>query len=72
MKMKMRTIREACIAFGGEDTPISLSTYYRGIREGRYPKPVKISPGLSRIPDEEIEEAKRKLADARSRTKASA
>jgi len=27
--------------------PISKATWYRGISEGRYPKPIQISPGRS-------------------------
>jgi predicted DNA-binding transcriptional regulator AlpA len=35
---------EVCQFFG----KINPSTLYRGIRQGRYPKPVKIGPGSSR------------------------
>jgi len=36
-----------CRFFGGTK-PIDPATLYRGIRHGRYPKPVKIGPGSSR------------------------
>jgi predicted DNA-binding transcriptional regulator AlpA len=35
---------EVCRFFGG----LNASTLYRGIRLGRYPKPVKVGPGSSR------------------------
>jgi predicted DNA-binding transcriptional regulator AlpA len=34
--------KETCQFFG----KIDASTLYRGIRQGRYPKPVKVGPGL--------------------------
>ena len=36
-----------CRFFGGT-RPINPATLYRGVRKGRYPKPVKIGPGSSR------------------------
>jgi predicted DNA-binding transcriptional regulator AlpA len=36
-----------CRLFGGS-RPIDASTLYRGIREGRYPKPVSIGPNSRR------------------------
>lgn len=33
----------ACAEIGGPDTPIHRSTFWRGIRAGRYPKPIKVS-----------------------------
>jgi len=41
------TRTEVCELFGG-NKPINPSTLYRGIREGRYPRPVKVGPGSSR------------------------
>ena len=38
---------ETCRFFGG-NRPINAATLYRGIAAGRYPRPVKISPGSSR------------------------
>jgi predicted DNA-binding transcriptional regulator AlpA len=38
---------ETCRFFGGSK-PINASTLYRGIKGGRFPRPVKIGPGLSR------------------------
>ena len=33
-----------CRYFGG-NSPINAATLYRGIRKGRYPKPVHVGPG---------------------------
>ncbi len=33
---------------GGEDTPIHRSTLWRGIRQKRYPAPIKVGPGTNR------------------------
>jgi predicted DNA-binding transcriptional regulator AlpA len=46
----------ACEFFGGT-RPINAATLYRGIRLGRYPKPVKVGPGSSRWLREECEAA---------------
>lgn len=39
---------EACRILGGEASPIDRSTLYRGVAAGRYPRPIKMGPGLSR------------------------
>jgi predicted DNA-binding transcriptional regulator AlpA len=36
-----------CRMFGGSK-PINSATLYRGIRQGRYPRPIKVGPGSSR------------------------
>jgi len=41
-------IHIACRELGGADKPITRATLYRGIREGRYPRPIKIGPKASR------------------------
>jgi predicted DNA-binding transcriptional regulator AlpA len=40
-------LRAVCRFFGGT-RPLHPATLYRGIKAGRYPKPVKIGPGASR------------------------
>ena len=37
----------ACRFFGGSK-PLNPATLSRGIRQGRFPKPVKVGPGTSR------------------------
>jgi predicted DNA-binding transcriptional regulator AlpA len=53
-----------CRYFGGSK-PIDPSTLYRGIRQGRYPRPVKVGPGASRWLREECDAALAKLVEAR-------
>jgi hypothetical protein len=50
------TIKRACEEIGG-DKPIHPSTYYRGVKEGRYPPPEHPSPGISRINLTKLREA---------------
>lgn len=38
----------ACQVIGGVHTPIHRSTFWRGIRNGRYPKPLKVSGYINR------------------------
>ena len=56
---------EVCRLFGGTK-PINPSTLYRGIREGRYPQPIKVGPGCSRWLRDESEAVLREMTEARS------
>jgi predicted DNA-binding transcriptional regulator AlpA len=56
---------EACRFFGGT-RPINPATLYRGIRVGRYPKPVKVGPGSSRWLRSECESALQILVEGRA------
>jgi hypothetical protein len=38
----------ACKIIGGQDTPVSHATLYRGVKAGIYHAPLKPSPGISR------------------------
>jgi predicted DNA-binding transcriptional regulator AlpA len=58
--------REVCRFFGGTK-PIDPATLYRGIRKGRFPKPVKIGPGSSRWLRAECEAALAQMAEGRVR-----
>lgn len=40
--------RTACQFIGGTHAPIHRSTFWRGIKDGRLPKPVHPSPGINR------------------------
>ena len=55
-----------CRYFGGSK-PIDPSTLYRGIRQGRYPRPVKVGPGASRWLREECEAALQRMVEGRVR-----
>ena len=57
---------EVCRFFGGSK-PIDPATLYRGIRQGRYPKPVKVGPGASRWLREECKAALQAMVDGRVR-----
>jgi len=56
---------EVCRLFGGSK-PINASTLYRGIKLGRYPKPVKVGPGSSRWLREECEAALKQMVEGRA------
>jgi predicted DNA-binding transcriptional regulator AlpA len=55
---------EVCRFFGGT-RPINPATLYRGIKQGRYPKPVKVG-GSSRWLREECEAALQSMIGDRS------
>jgi predicted DNA-binding transcriptional regulator AlpA len=56
------TKAETCQFFG----KINASTLYRGIREGRYPRPVKVGPGSSRWLRTECESALKVMVERRA------
>jgi predicted DNA-binding transcriptional regulator AlpA len=61
------TLEHVCAFFGGKDKPLNPSTIYRGIKEGRYPAPVKVGPQISRWLSTECEEARaRMMAERRA------
>jgi predicted DNA-binding transcriptional regulator AlpA len=53
---------EVCRYFGG----LNSSTLYRGIRVGRYPRPVKVGPGASRWLRAECEAALQAMVEGRA------
>jgi predicted DNA-binding transcriptional regulator AlpA len=55
---------EACRFFGG-NRPLNPATLYRGIRLGRFPRPVKVG-GSSRWLRSECEAALARMMEARS------
>jgi predicted DNA-binding transcriptional regulator AlpA len=54
---------EVCRLFGGTK-PINTATLYRGIRAGRFPRPVRVG-GSSRWLREECEAALRSMVEGR-------
>jgi predicted DNA-binding transcriptional regulator AlpA len=56
--------RAVCRMFGGSK-PINASTLYRGIRRGRFPRPIRIG-GSSRWLRDECEVVLRGMMEARS------
>jgi predicted DNA-binding transcriptional regulator AlpA len=57
--------RDAACRFFGGTRPINAATLYRGIRKGRYPKPVHVGPGSSRWLREECEAALKAFVEER-------
>jgi predicted DNA-binding transcriptional regulator AlpA len=55
---------EVCRLFGG-NRPLNPSTLYRGIKLGRYPKPIKVGPGSSRWIRAECEAALKAMVEVR-------
>jgi predicted DNA-binding transcriptional regulator AlpA len=55
-------LKEVCVVFGG----INPSTLYRGIKLGRYPRPVKVGPGSSRWLRSECEAALQAMVEGRA------
>ena len=52
----------ACHFFGG----INPATLYRGIRQGRFPRPVKVGPGTSRWLRSECEAVLQGMVEGRA------
>ena len=58
--------RDAVCCFFGGNRRINAATLYRGIRKGRYPKPIKVGPGSSRWLRSECESALQSLIEGRA------
>jgi hypothetical protein len=56
------SVEEACRRIGG-DKPIHPSTYYRGVRAGIYPAPVRTAPNVARIDGARLTTAVRDLIE---------
>lgn len=57
--------RDATCAFFGGSRPIHFATLYRGIKAGRYPKPIPVGPNTSRWLTSECKAALEALIAAR-------
>jgi prophage regulatory protein len=55
-------VNSVCRFFGG-DRPIDKSTLWRGIRQGRYPKPIRIGPQVRRWFRQDCEAALRLMKE---------
>lgn len=55
----------ACRIIGGENSPISPATLYRGIRAGRFPRPIKVGLNSSRFDEDEYRAVVEAAAEAR-------
>jgi predicted DNA-binding transcriptional regulator AlpA len=54
-----------CVFFGGTSKPLHRATLWRGVRDGRYPAPIKLSPRMCRWIRQECEAARDKMIAAR-------
>ncbi|WP_198164098.1 AlpA family phage regulatory protein [Bradyrhizobium jicamae] len=66
--IKLCDLTKSLAILGGENSPISRSTFYEGIAAGRYPRPVRIGPNTSRWVEDELEQCKRARLEARDRS----
>jgi predicted DNA-binding transcriptional regulator AlpA len=57
---------ETCRFFGGQSRPINHATLYRGVKEGRYPGPIKVGANSSRWIKSECEAALAAIIAART------
>ena len=65
MQSELLDKAEVCRLFGGT-RPLNASTLYRGIKLGRYPKPVRVGPNSSRWLLAECRAALQAMVEARS------
>jgi predicted DNA-binding transcriptional regulator AlpA len=59
----MYDIHVVCRYFGGT-RPLHMATIYRGMEEGRYPRPVRVSPGANRWLGRELKACRQALIDS--------
>jgi len=50
---------------GGAETPISRATLWRGVKSGRYPRPLKVGPSSNRWKRSELVDVLERAAAAR-------
>jgi predicted DNA-binding transcriptional regulator AlpA len=60
----MMDCKATCAFFGG-NKPIHAATLYRGIKQGRIPKPLHPAPGISRWSRAECKAARQEMMDKR-------
>ena len=61
------TADEVRVLFGGPSRPLALATVYRGIADGRYPRPVWVGPNSVRWLRSECRQARQRLMEARGK-----
>jgi predicted DNA-binding transcriptional regulator AlpA len=62
-----RTFRsQSRLEFFGGTRPLNPATLYRGIRKGRFPRPIKVGPGSNRWLRSECESALQGLIEGRA------
>jgi hypothetical protein len=63
-RLRLGTVAEACRVIGGDSKPVHPSTFYRGVRKGRYSPPIHPSENVSRVDLDRLENEVRALVDA--------
>ena len=58
--------KPAVLKFFGGDKPLNAATLYRGIKEGKFPPPIKIGPKTSRWLRSECEAKLREIIASRT------
>jgi Prophage CP4-57 regulatory protein (AlpA) len=61
-------IDDACRELGGAGKPINRATLYRGMKDGRYPKPIKVEAQAVRWLMPELRAARARMIAARDAT----
>lgn len=64
--IELVSLDEACAIVGGANSPINKATYYRGVKAGRYPAPVKVSPNVSRVNAPRLRQVLREMVASQS------
>jgi predicted DNA-binding transcriptional regulator AlpA len=64
MEISLLNRKEVCFFFGG-NRPLDASTLYRGIKAGRFPRPVRVG-GLSRWLRTECEATLQAMVEGRA------
>jgi predicted DNA-binding transcriptional regulator AlpA len=60
------TLAQTCAFFGGSTKPIHASTLWRGVKAGRYPKPILTGPNMRRWLPSECRVARQAQIEARA------
>jgi hypothetical protein len=68
-RLRLGTVFEACKVIGGESKPVHPSTFYRGVKKGRYSPPIHPSENVSRVDLDRLEDEVRASADSEADTR---
>jgi hypothetical protein len=66
--LELTDIDGACRIIGGQDTPVSPATYYRGVKAGIYTAPFHPSPNVSRVDAKKLRADVRRIAESAAKT----
>jgi predicted DNA-binding transcriptional regulator AlpA len=69
VELELLTQRDVLKFFGGSSRPIHVSTLYRGVASGIYPRPINIAPNAVRWIASECRAAQQRMVTARDKPK---